>query len=395
MPVPFQPSGFDVALILSLGWFVLVMWLIWRAFRQQDAIRQVTPREPGTTADAPRVTVIVPARDESANIGPCLRSLMRQRYPADCLSIIVVDDHSGDDTAAIAAALACEDPRIAVVQAPPLPAGWQGKVNACWAGVAATPPDVDWLCFLDADMRAEPLLIASAVHAAIGDELDLLSLAPRHRLMSFAERLILPCGHYLLSFSQDLARMQAPDSDDVTATGQFMLFRRGAYEAVGGHAAVHAAICEDLELARLVKHDGHRVLLEDGSRLLSTRMYTGWDTLWPGIAKNLTDMLGGPVPTVVTALAAVTLAWAAVALPVVALFGSLNGSAAAVIALVPAGLGALAAFALHLAGTRHFRIPFWYGLLFPVAYTAGAILAFDSLRWRLTHRIRWKGRVYP
>ncbi len=87
--------------------------------------------------------------------------------------------------------------------------------------------------------------------AAIGDDLDLLSLAPRHRLKSFAERLILPCGHYLLSFSQDLAKVQAPDSDDVTATGQFMLFRRGAYDAVGGHAAVHAAICEDLELARL------------------------------------------------------------------------------------------------------------------------------------------------
>ncbi len=99
--MPFQPSGFDIALILSLGWFVLVMWLIWRAFRQQGAIRQVTPR--GAAAEAPQVAVIVPARNESANIGPCLRSLMRQRYPADRLSIVVVDDHSDDGTAAIAA----------------------------------------------------------------------------------------------------------------------------------------------------------------------------------------------------------------------------------------------------------------------------------------------------
>ena len=391
----FHPNGFDVALALSLGWFILVMWLIWRAFRQRGAIRQVTPREPSAASEAPRIAVIVPSRDESANIGHCLRSLMRQRYPADRLSIIVVDDHSEDDTATIAARLAREDPRIAVLQAPPLLAGWQGKVNACCAGAAAVPADVDWLCFLDADMRADPRLIASAVHAAIGDKLDLLSLAPRHELMSFAERLMLPCGHYLLSFSQDLAKRQAPDSDDVTATGQFMLFRRGSYDAVGGHAAVCSAICEDLELARLVKQHGHRVLLEDGSRLLSTRMYTGWKTLWPGIAKNLTDMLGGPLPTVVTALAAVTIAWAAVVLPLVALFGSLDGSTAAVIAAIPAGLGALAAFALHFAGARHFRIPFWYGLLFPLAYTAGAILAFDSLRWRLIGRVRWKGRVYP
>jgi chlorobactene glucosyltransferase len=389
------PSSFDVALVLSLGWFILVMWLVRRAFRQRHAIRQVAPRPPGDAADTPKVAVIVPARDESANIGPCLRSLMNQHYPADRLAILVVDDHSSDDTGQIIARLAREDPRITLLPAPPLPTGWQGKVNACHAGAAKVPSDVGWLCFLDADMRAEPLLIASAVSAATEGGLDLLSLAPRHQLLSFAERLILPCGHYLLSFSQDLAKMQAPDSDEVTATGQFMLLRRDAYDAVGGHAAVHTAICEDLELARLIKHHGRRVLLQDGSKLLSTRMYTGWDTLWPGIAKNLIDLLGGPLSTVVTAIAAVTVAWAAVVLPVVAVFGSVDGSTAAVIAAVPAGLGALAAFALHLAGTRYFRIPFWYGLLFPVGYTAGAILAFDSLRWRLIGRVHWKGRVYP
>jgi chlorobactene glucosyltransferase len=391
----FHLGGFAIALIVSLSWFVLVMWLVWRAFRQRHAIRQVAPRPPGNAADTPRVAVIVPARDESANIGPCLRSLMNQRYPADRLAIVVVDDHSSDDTATIVTKVACEDPRITLLPAPPLPPGWQGKVNACCAGVASVPSNVDWLCFLDADMRAEPLLIASAVHAATEGRLDLLSLAPRHQLLSFAERLMLPCGHYLLSFSQDLAKVQAPDSDEVTATGQFMLLRRGAYNAVGGHAAVHAAICEDLELARLIKQHGYRVLLQDGSKLLSTRMYTGWYTLWPGIAKNLVDMLGGPLPTAVTAIAAVTVAWAAVVLPMVALFGSVDGSTTAVIAAVPAGLGALAAFALHLAGARYFRIPFWYGLLFPVGYTVGAILAFDSLRWRLTGRVHWKGRIYP
>ncbi|HZD90068.1 MAG TPA: glycosyltransferase, partial [Pseudolabrys sp.] len=286
------------------------------------------------------------------------------------------------------------DPRISLISAPPLPPRWLGKVNACCAGAAAVPGHVDWLCFIDADMRAEPLLIASTVEAARTERLDLLSLAPRHQLLSFAERLILPCGHYLLSFTRDLARAQAPDSDDVTATGQFMLLRRAAYDAVGGHAAVCTDICEDLELARRFKQRGHHVLLEDGGKLLSTRMYTGWDTLWPGIAKNLVDMLGGALPTVLTAVAAVALAWAAIALPVIAMVGAALGSTAAAIAIVPASLGALAAFALHLAGTRHFRIPLWYGLLFPLGYTAGAALALDSLRWRLFGRVHWKGRVY-
>ncbi|HZD89352.1 MAG TPA: glycosyltransferase, partial [Pseudolabrys sp.] len=259
------------------------------------------PRALAEDAEAPHVAVIVPARDEAANIGPCLRSLMGQCYPVDRLSIVVVDDHSSDGTRAIAEHLAQVDPRISLISAPPLPPRWLGKVNACCAGAAAVAGHVDWLCFIDADMRAEPLLIASTVEAARTEKLDLLSLAPRHQLLSFAERLILPCGHYLLSFTRDLARAQAPDSDDVTATGQFMLLRRAAYDAVGGHAAVCTDICEDLELARRFKQRGHHVLLEDGGKLLSTRMYTGWDTLWPGIAKNLVDMLGGALPTVLTA----------------------------------------------------------------------------------------------
>src|SRR6185437_10426187 len=149
----------------------------------------------------------------------------------------------------------------------------------------AAPEDVEWLCFLDADMRAVPQAITSAVEAASSRKLDLLTLAPRHELKSFAERLMLPCGLYLLGFYQDLEKVQAPDSDAVVATGQFMLLRRAAYRAVGGHAPVRDAICEDVELALLMKRRGHRVLLMDGSLLLITRMYTGWSTLWPGFAK--------------------------------------------------------------------------------------------------------------
>jgi chlorobactene glucosyltransferase len=97
--------------------------------------------------------------------------------------------------------------------------------------------------------------------------------------------------------------------------------RRDAYEAVGGHAAVYTAICEDLELARRIKQSGRLVLLMGGEGLLSTRMYTGWRTLWPGLAKNLVDTLGGPAVTLAVALAAVILAWAAFTIPLIDLAG--------------------------------------------------------------------------
>lgn len=384
MPVP-------LTLIVSLAWLGLVAWLIGRAWGQRNALARVVPVE--AAADAPRVAVIVPARDEALNIEPCLRSLTAQRYPADRVRFIVVDDDSSDGTADIAAALAREDARITVVQAPPLPPGWKGKVHACCVG-AARAGEAEWLCYLDADMRAAPALLASAIGAAKSGTLDLLTLAPRQRLESFAERLILPCGLYALGFSQDLVKIQAPDSGEAVATGQFMLLRRDPYERVGGFAEVRERICEDVELARLLKRRGYRVLMQDGTHLLETRMYTGWGTLWPGFAKNLVHMAGGTARTLALAVVAVVMAWAAVLVPAYDAGACLAGSHGACIALVPALAASCAALALHIAGALHFGIPWAYGLLFPLGYSVGALLALDSVRWRCIGRVRWKGRTY-
>jgi chlorobactene glucosyltransferase len=382
-----------VQLLLSFGVLAIVAWLILRALRQRALLQPLEGAAPPAAGAAPDVAVVVPARDEAANIERCLQALLAQTYPAEHLRILVVDDHSTDATAALAQALAAGHPQIELLASPPLPQGWTGKSHACWIGAGAGAA-AEWLCFLDADVRAEPALLASALAAAAFERLDLLSLAPRQELGSFAERLIMPCGLYLLAFCQDLRKLQARQGADATATGQFMLVRRRAYGAVGGHAAVRREICEDLALARRIKRSGHRVLLRDGSRFLSTRMYTGWDTLWPGIAKNLVEMLGGPLPTIVTALAAVTLAWAVWLIPLADGLSCARGSTQGCIAIVPALAAALAAFGLHLAGAAYFRIPLWYGLLFPLGYTAGALMAADSVRWRWRGRVGWKGRVY-
>jgi chlorobactene glucosyltransferase len=381
-------------LALSLVWLAIVIWLIIRAIQQRDVLQPLKMSQ-GILTTGASVTVIIPARNESANITPCLKSVLAQSIGRDRLRVIVVDDASSDGTGAIVAAIAKADARVTLIQAPELPRGWTGKCNACWLGAKQAPQNSDWLCFVDADMRLHPTLLASALEAADQRQLDLLSLAPRHDLKSFAERLILPCGHYLLAFSQDLKRIQSTESPDAVATGQFMLFRRPAYEAAGGHAAVCGAICEDIELARLLKRRGGHVQLLDGSALLATRMYTGWATLWPGIAKNLSEMLGGPQRTVATAIIVVTLSWTAVLLPVVSMARCSGGVSMDCVAAVLSSLASAAAFAFHIAGARYFQVPLFYGFLFPIGYSVGALIAFDSLRWRLTHRVRWKDRVYP
>jgi chlorobactene glucosyltransferase len=260
-----------------------VIWLIVRAFNQRGLLRTLEPAAPPPTQRAPEVAVIVPARDEAANIGRCLQSLLQQSYPRARLRIVVVDDHSTDATLAIATSLAERHPQLRVLRSPPLPPRWVGKAHACWIGAQAVGADAPWLCFIDADVWGEPDLMASAVAAVTAERFDLLSLAPRQQLQSFAERLTMPCGLYLLAFYQDLHVVQARDGPEATATGRFILVRRSFYDAIGGHAAVHGAISEDLMLARLLKRAGGHALLQDGRRLLSTRMYTGWSSLWIGV----------------------------------------------------------------------------------------------------------------
>lgn len=381
-------------LFSSSLWLAIVAWLILRAVNQRGLLAPLVLATAPHGSDVPNVAIIIPARDEAANIGRCLRSLLAQDYPADRFRILVVDDHSGDETAAIVRSIAAQNKQVELVSCPPLPPHWTGKSHACWIGARAAAVHYDWLCFMDADVWGEPGLIASAMRAAFTRRLDLLSLAPRQELGSFAERLMLPCGLILLSFLQDLRQVQARSGTAVTATGQFMLIRRDAYEAVGGHAAVSAAICEDLEFARLLKSSDRSVLLMGGESAISTRMYTGWRTLWPGFAKNLVDTFGGRRMTLIVASIAVILAWTAVALPALDALACLRGAPAAWIALLVALLGSLAAFGLHIAATFHFRIPFWYGLLFPLGYTAGALMAVDSVRRRVVGRVSWKGRIY-
>ncbi len=380
-------------LIVSIAWFATVVWLIFRAAGQSKLLQTVSPRPLPAGWAAPDLSVVVPMRDEADNIAACVHRLLDQSYPVERTHILLVDDHSRDATLAIATSIGAEARRLQVLRAPPLPELWTGKSHACWVGVAAAPPETQWFCFVDADVYAEPGLLSSALTFALAEDLDFLSLTPKQELKSFAERLVIPCGLQFLGFTQNLRERQSTRCPDATATGQFILVRASAYAAVGGHAAVRSEICEDVALARRLKRARYRVMLHDGQKLLSTRMYSGWQTLWPGLAKNISEMVGGQLATIGFACISIFLAWAAVIVPVVAGIGCAHGRSQACLALIPAVAGSAAAFALHVAGSFYFRIPFWYGLIFPIAYSVGAVLALDSVRRRWMGRVTWKGRT--
>lgn len=383
-----------VLLALCIAWVLVVAGLLTRAITQYRHYEIIRPVQTLSDPIQASVTVIVPARNEERIIAKCLGALMQQDYPAEHLQIVVNDDNSTDRTYAIANGLAAGDAHVRLIKGQSLPEGWLGKPHACWT--AAAEARGEWLCFIDADTIAEPPLIATAVQTAVSRGLDLLSLQPFQELGTFAERLILPTGFFLIAFTQDLRKTNDPASPDASVNGQFLLIRRSVYESIGGHAAVRDAVAEDSALARAIKSSGHRIGVLGTEGLLQTRMYGDFRSLREGAARQAASLLGGAVVLLGVALGAMLLAVVPLALPSLAACRlAWGGGSVAIASLLFAAIGSLALLGTHIGAARYFRIPFWYGLLFPFGYAAGAgILVFAAWQ-RLRGQTRWKGRVYP
>ena len=364
-----------------------------RQFRAYESLHPHRRSAGSTSPPSPTVAIVIPARDEAHNIAACLDSLLRQDYPIDKFRIIVVDDYSQDDTASIVRRIAAAHDRVRLIQAVPLPEGWAGKTNACWCGALAA--DAEWLCFIDADTRAEPALLRTAVDAARERNLTMVSLEPFQELQGFFNRLVIPVGFLAIAATQDLARVNAPMAEAATATGQVILIRAHSYFALGGHAAVRGAISEDAALARRVKSAGLALAVLGAETLIRTRMYRDADDLWEGLSKNVTEIYGGPVRSLATALGALVISWSAALLPLAAaasvvLAPGLDATASLMIAIASSA----ATFATAIALSRHFRVPRWYGLLLPVGVSIGVLIVLNGIARRARGRVIWKGRIY-
>jgi chlorobactene glucosyltransferase len=383
-------------LVAGAVWAGLIAWLLLRIFRQFRAHRTASLGRPApdtTDAPLPDIAIIVPARNEIANIATCLAGLTAQRGLSGGSSIIVVDDASLDATGQAVADAARRDPRIELIEAGDLPAGWMGKPYACWQG--ALRAQTEWLCFVDADVRAMPELVGAALGAAVRQRIDMLSLNPLQELGSFWERLIIPAGLVAIACATDLRPIDDPASPEVSANGQFILIRRTVYFAVGGHAAVRGEVCEDKALAGRVKHGGWRYRMLGAEHLARTRMYTSLAALWEGLGKNAIEIIGDGPTTIAAATAAMMIGCAAIVVPLLTAIAAMQEpSPAALIGVALAVLGSAAVIGIQIGTTRHFRVPIGFALMFPLAYTAVAALAWHSAALRRAGHITWKGRTY-
>ena len=249
------------------------------------------PRNDDRHASRYAVSILVPARDEASNIGPCLRSLLAQdARPA--AEIIILDDGSCDETADIARALARAERGIRIMPGRPVPRHWLGKPYACHQ-LAGAARSSDVLVFVDADVRLAPHAVRTAVAQLDRYDLDFVSPYPRQIATGVAERIVQPLlqWSWLTFLPLRLAERGSRPSMAV-ANGQFLVVRRGAYDRAGGHAAVRDAVLDDVALARALRRHGARGGLIDGTDLAVCRMYDGWVDLREGYAKSLWAAFG-------------------------------------------------------------------------------------------------------
>jgi glycosyltransferase involved in cell wall biosynthesis len=348
----------------------LVMFPVLRPQAAGPALKPRAAAPPGARPTA--VSVLVPARDEALRLPALLAGLLAQ----DVTEIVVLDDQSSDGTAAVVRHAAEADPRVRLIPGTPPPPGWTGKNWACWRLAAAARGGV--LAFCDADVTLAPGAVDACLAQMCAQHAEVFSVFPRQRTATPGERLLVPLiDDVLLAFLPHcLLRLPVPSA--ATANGQLLMFRRGAYDRLGGHAAVAGDITEDLALAHRARRVGLRLGLALGGDLVSARMYCGYADSVRGFGKNLRAAHGGHdgalVATAAWHLLAYTLPWLAWQHGWAWRSAAVLGLAQRVLVNAKTGRGAPAEAAL-------------------VPVTPLAALPVYALAFRRS--AQWKGRSYP
>jgi len=389
-----------------LGWLVVVeTWLVlvW-AFRHL-AITVVFWRTPRLMSNsprfdaaqngvAPRVSILLPCKDEQENLAYCATDLLAQNYPN--FDVVIIDDRSADGTAKVAQSITEADSRVKFLRLDDRPPGWTGKTYALTRGMEYATGD--WLLFVDADTRHHPDCLSICMEWAARRQAAMISLLPKMRCETFWERVNQPlCGIVLMrSYPPEL--VNSDWSGMAFANGQFILVERSVYEAAGGHAAVRDKFVEDIYLAREVKRRlKRRVLTAVAPEICSTRMYSSLSSQVQGWARIYYDAWRRNAFTAVWKIAEpMVFTQTAYVMPFVAL-GYLAFDSDSSLALRLLWLSLLHNLLMFAVIARMYRFnharwrdAIWY----PLSGLVSDWIYVRVIRMCLTGRVTWRGTTY-
>jgi hypothetical protein len=333
--------------------------------------------EPATGCQT--ISVLIPARNEEANIGAAVEAVLASEGVV--LELIVLDDGSTDRTPEILAAMT--DRRLTVASAPPLPPGWSGKQHACaiLGGLARH----DLMVFVDADVRLAPDALSRMAGALQRrPDFGLASGFPRQTVATWSEQLLLPLIHFLLLGYLPMALMNRFSAASLGAgCGQLLIVRRHAYERAGGHAAIRSSLHDGIMLPRAFRAVGLMTGLFDATAFATCRMYRNSGEVWEGLTKNATEGMAKPI-----------------ALPIwTFILGGGEVLPAILMVLSPSLLSAAAlacGIGLRLALAWRFRQPVLSAVLHPLGVAALLVVQWAALLRAVRGRpSTWRGRAYP
>jgi chlorobactene glucosyltransferase len=285
-----------VEMILLCGNLAVLGIVLWNVLSWPTIAPQTEDGQALTAMETAGDTlaVLIPARNEQANIRHCISSVLDQGRVVS--EILVLDDNSTDGTGSILEQLAETEPRLRIIHGQPLPANWSGK---CWAcqqlGQVA---QADWLLFLDADARLQPGAVQGILTAAAQQRVSFLGAWPGMQMQSMPERWLMPLLNFLTFslYPAPLARLRQNDPSLGLAHGACLLLKRETYHRLGGHRSVQNELFEDTRLARYWRRCGERSLCLDGQAVVHVRMYDSLGGIWHGFEKNFYPAFGRPLP---------------------------------------------------------------------------------------------------
>ena len=377
MTLVWHPHALFIVFFLFFGLVtVLVNYATVRRFDQYP-----------TAEKFPCVSVLVPARNEANNIETCVTSLLAQDYPD--FEVLVLDDHSTDSTPRILARLARAGTRLQVLNGTPLPDDWLGKHWACHQLYQAASGEL--LLFTDADTRHTPDMLRASVSAFFAERADLLTAFPREEVVTVGERLLVPVIGFGIFTFIPIRLVQKLRLAALSVTiGQFMLFSRTAYEAVGGFEAVRAEVVDDMALGRRIISSGREWRLLNGTRHVTCRMYRGFWEAVGGFSKSLFAVFDYRILPYVLGWLLVGTAFIE---PVVTLVSHWLRYPLTSLPVEYAAISVVLSVLLWMIAYRRFKFPAYLVFYYPLSLALLIAVAARSFFQTATGTSTWKDRV--
>ncbi len=372
--------------VLALAWFSRIVEAAIGMPGIADVARPEWDRRPPTANGEPRVSIVVPARNEEQDIRATLDGLLVLEYSN--YEIIAVDDRSTDSTGARMEEVAASDAaqgRLRIIHVTELPQGWMGKTHAMW--MATQRATGDWLLFTDADVRFKPDSVRRVIAYAEAEKADHVVLFPRMIMKRSGERMMIAFFQALFVFGHRPWKVADPNAQDHMGVGAFNMVRRTVYEAVGTYKALRMEVVDDMKLGKLVKNAGYAQRNVFGEDLISLRWGKGAFGIVNNLTKNFFAILSFQWPRTVASIVGLAFLNLGPFLGVVLAHGW---------ARAPYAVALLSLFGIYWGMSGRSDVAPYYFFLHPVSTTLFMYTLVRSMFHTLWNGgIVWRGTKYP